>query len=399
MINEIYVAEDICYIGAGDRKASLFENIYPIDSGVTYNSYLLKDEKTVLFDTVDRAVEEAFFENLYGALGGRGLDYLVVHHVEPDHSFCIMRVLKEFSGVKVVTSRKAAQLLSEYFGFSAEDALIVKDGDTLSCGKHTLRFIAAPMVHWPEVTMSYDETTGTLFSADAFGSFGAVNGNIFADPNKFETEELYEARRYYTNIVGKYGVQVQNVLKRVKELSVKAVCPLHGRVWREGFGAFLEKYLLWSSYQPEERGVCIFCGSIYGHTMRAAELLANLLAEYRIPVVLYDTSKTDGSYLLSEAFRYSHLVFAAATYNAGIFTSMERLLSELKTHNFRNRKYSIIENGSWAPQSGKLMEETLSSLKGMLKCGDTVSMLASVKEDTKAQLKALAQSIAAEFAE
>lgn len=397
MNNQVLISDDLYYIGASDFRLALFENVYPVKNGASYNSYLLKDEKTVLFDTVDRAVEERFFENLISALGGRKLDYLVVHHVEPDHSSCIRRVIKEFADVKVVASQKATLMLSAYFGFDEKQAAIVKAGDSLSTGKHTLRFFAAPMVHWPEVLMSFDEYSGTLFTADAFGSFGAIEGDIFAGWQQFERDTLDEARRYYFNIVGKYGVQVQNALKGVRGLPVRTVCPLHGQVWKEDFGNFLEKYDLWSSYAPEERGVVIFCGSVYGHTLNAAEILATALAGKDVPVKVYDTSKTEISYLLAEAFRYSHIVFASVTYNAGLFVNVERLIADLKAHNFRNRRYSLIESGSWAPQSGKLMEAELSSLKNMQKVGETVSMLASVKAETVEKINALAEEIAKEF--
>ena len=289
-------------------------------------------------------------------------------------------------------------MLKNYFSCALPELVTVKDGDSLSFGKHNFRFVFAPMVHWPEVMMSFDETAGTLFSADAFGTFGALSGSLFADETNFREEFLDDARRYYFNIVGKYGVQVQNVLKKAAALSTKKVCPLHGPVWREDFNWYLKKYDTWSKYEPEEEGVAIFYSSIYGHTSNAAEILGSALAENGVVKVrTYDTSYTHYSELLSEAFRYSHAVFASPTYNNGIFASMEQFLNELVSHNYQGRAYSLIENGSWAPQAAKLMREKLSPLKGMREIGESVTVLSSVKEDTKEKLIKLAKEIALDF--
>ncbi len=398
MQTSVSLGNDLYYVGGSDRTLSLFESAYPVPRGVSYNSYVLLDEKTVLFDSADKSISDVFFENLEHALGGRQLDYFVIHHMEPDHSACFEGVMKRYPNVKVVVNQKTAVMLGNYFSNQPNELVLVKDGDELSFGKHQFRFVFAPMVHWPEVMLSFDETTGTLFSADAFGTFGALSGNLFADEVDFEREFLSDARRYYFNIVGKYGVQVQAVLKKAAGLPIKTVCPLHGPVWRKDFGWYLQKYDTWSKYEPEEKGVAIFYASIYGHTENAAQILASALSEKGITkIAAYDVSYTDVSELLAEAFRYSHLVFASPTYNNGIFSSMERLLSELSTHNFQNRTYALIENGSWVPQAGKLMREKLSALKAMREIGEGVTVLSAVKEDTREKLIALASNIAADI--
>lgn len=398
MQNSVLIEKDLYYVGGSDRRIPLFESAYPVPRGVSYNSYLLLDEKTALFDTVDKSVSEEFFENVEQALGGRSLDYLVIHHMEPDHSASFVGIVSRYPNVKVVVNQKIALMLKNYFSCVLPELVVVKDGDALSFGKHTHRFVFAPMVHWPEVMLSFDETTGTLFSADAFGTFGALSGSIFADEVNFEKEFLDDARRYYLNIVGKFGVQVQNVLKKAAALPVKAVCPLHGPIWRKDISRFLNKYDIWSKYEPEEKGVAVFYASIYGHTGNAAEILSTALAENGVAnVKTYDTSYTHYSELLSEAFRYSQVVFASPTYNNGIFVSMEQFLNELVSHNYQNRAYSLIENGSWAPQANKLMREKLSSLKGMREIGEGVTILSSVKEDTREKLIGLAKDIALDF--
>lgn len=395
MQNSIKIAKDLYYVGASDRRIPLFESAYPVPRGVTYNSYLLLDEKTVLFDTVDRAVSDGFFENVQGALGGRELNYLVLHHMEPDHSASFEGIVSRYPNVKVVVNQKIAGMLKNYFSVPLPELVIVKDGDLLSFGRHNFRFVFAPMVHWPEVMFSFDETTGTLFSADAFGTFGALSGSVFADEVDFEREFLFDARRYYFNIVGKYGVQVQNVLKKAAALPIKTVCPLHGPIWRKDFNWYLGKYDTWSKYEPEEKGVAVFYATIYGHTGNAAEILGAALAQNGVKnVKLYDTSFTHYSELLSEAFRYSHVVFASPTYNNGIFSSMEQFLNELTAHNYQNRAFALVENGSWAPQAGKLMREKLTALKAMREIGTGVTVLSSVKEETRESLLNLAKAIA-----
>lgn len=393
MHNTVAVLEDLFYVGASDRRLSLFENVYPVPRGVSYNSYLLLDEKTALFDTVDHAVSEQFLENVEHVLGGRKLDYIVVHHMEPDHSSTLSEVLLRHPEATVVCNQKIDGMLKNY-GCCVGERLLVKEGDELSTGRRTFKFVFAPMVHWPEVMMSFDLKTGALFSADAFGTFGALGGSVWADEVDFEHDFLDDARRYYINIVGKYGVQVQSVLKKAAGLDIKYLFPLHGPLWRENIGRFVEKYLTWSSYTPEEKGVLVVYGSIYGHTQNAAEIVASRIAQKGVKVKVYDASMTDTSVLVSEAFRYSHIVFASATYNNGIFVKMEEFLSDLKAHAFQNRAYAVVENGSWAPQAGALIEAELSSFKNMKKLGEKVTILSSVKEETREKLLALADLIA-----
>ena len=391
------VTSDLVWVGADDRRLAFFEGVYGVPDGVSYNSYLLLDEKTVLLDTVDKAVAHNFFENVAYALGGRKLDYLVVHHMEPDHAATIEDIAIRYPEAKIVCNAKIKDMLARFFPTDLSGRVeLVKEGDTLCTGRHNLAFVMAPMVHWPEVMMSYDTTDGILFSADAFGSFGALNGRIFSDECDFMGEYLDEARRYYTNIVGKYGPQVQAVLRKASGLEINYVCPLHSFVWRSGFGDFLEKYVQWSSYTPEVNGVLIAYASVYGHTENAANILAAKLSDRGVKVKMYDTSVTPSSYILSDAFKYSHLVFAATTYNAGVFVTMEQLLHEIVNHNLQNRKVALIENGSWAPTSGGLMKQLLSSLKGTEFIGDTLTVKSALAEDQLAGLDALADAIAAD---
>ena len=396
MHNCIRITDDLYYLGGNDRRLALFESAYPIPRGVSYNAYLLTDEKTVLFDTVDHAVSDVFFENLAHALDGRTLDYIVVHHMEPDHSATFARVIEQYPQAVVVTNQKVAVMLKNYFGFEG-NVHLVKEGDVLSVGKRTLSFVFAPMVHWPEVMFTYIPEDGTLFSADAFGTFGALPGSVFADEVDFERDFLDDARRYYFNIVGKYGVQVTNVLKKAAGLKIGLICPLHGPVWRKDLAWYLEKYSTWSAYAPEEKCVAIFYASVYGHTQNAAEILASALAAGGVKTKVYDVSVTHVSELLAEAFRCSHAVFAATTYNNGVFVSMENFLHDLKAHAYQNRKYAVVENGSWAPQAGGLMEEMLSSCKNMTRLGEKVTVLSAVNEGSKDALMALAAAIVADF--
>ena len=389
------VTKDLTWVGADDRRLAMFEGVYGVRDGVSYNSYLLLDDKTVLFDTVDRAVCDNFFENVAAVLDGRPLDYLVVQHMEPDHAACIQDLVLRYPDVRIVCSGMTRTMLKQFFTFDVDDRTIVmKEGDTLETGHHTYTFVMAPMVHWPEVMMTYDTTDKILFSADAFGTFGALNGHLFNDEVDFMRDFLDEARRYYTNIVGKYGDQVQTVLKKAAGLDIALVCPLHGFVWRSHFGDFLEKYLRWSSYTPEEEGVIIAYASVYGNTENAANLLACRLSEKGVKVKVFDTSVIPASYIISDAFKYSHLVFASTTYNAGIFISMEELLHDIANHQLRNRKVAFLENGSWAPTSGQLMADLILPLKGMERIAPTITVKSSVKENQAAQIEALADAIA-----
>ena len=395
MQNTQPIQQDLIYVGASDRRLALFENVYPVPRGVSYNSYLMVDDVTVLFDTVDAGVAQQFFENVEAALYGRKLDYVVVHHMEPDHAATLMDLLLRHPEATVVTTAKAAQMMQQFFGNQPANLMVVKEGDELLTGHHHLVFTMAPMVHWPEVMMTYDSTSKTLFSADAFGTFGALSGNLFADEVNFEHEWLNDARRYYTNIVGKYGVQVQNVLKKAATLDIKMICPLHGPVWRSNLEWFIGKHDLWSRYEPEDRGVVIIYGSIYGHTEAAALRLGTLLAQRGIKnIKAYDASHTHVSKLVSECFRASHVVLASSTYNNGIFTPMENLLLDLKAHAWQRRTVALIENGSWAAQSGKLMRAELEQMKDITIVGETVSLKSAATAAQEEQLAALADAIA-----
>ena len=392
------VSDDLIWVGADDRRLSCFEGVYSVPEGVSYNSYLMLDEKTVLFDTVDKAVYQTFFENVAFALGGRKLDYLVISHMEPDHAYTVGDLIVRYPDVRIICNAKIKTMLGQFFPQDLSDRIVlVKEGDIFSAGRHVLNFINAPMVHWPEVMMTYDSTDGILFSADAFGLFGALNGRLFADETDFFTEHLDEARRYYTNIVGKYGPQVQNVLKKAAALDIKIVCPLHGFVWRSNFGEFLEKYQLWSSYTPEEKSVMIAYASVYGHTENAANILAVKLAERGVRVRMHDTSVIPASNIVSDAFRCSRLVFAATTYNNGVFVTMENLLHDIAAHNLQNRKIALIENGSWAPTSGKAMREILSGLKNVEFIGDNITLKSALTEGQLSELDALADVLAADL--
>ena len=394
------ITPDLLWVGGNDRRLNLFENIFPIPRGVSYNSYLLLDEKTVLVDTVDKAISGVFFDNLTAALDGRQLNYIVVNHMEPDHAATLAEVCGRYPGAQVMLTAKGAQMAAQFFGDGLRDRLhAVSDGAELVTGRHHLRFFTAPMVHWPEVMVTWDETDRVLFSADAFGAFGAVSGFLFADEVDFARDWLDDARRYYTNIVGKYGVQVQNLFKKIAGLDIQMLCPLHGFVWRRDFGAFLDKYLKWSSYAAEENSVMLAYASVYGHTENAANILAAKLVERGVKVRMYDTSVNPASYILSDAFRCSHLVFAATTYNAGIFVTMENLLHDIANHNLQNRKIAVLENGSWAPTSGKQMREILSPLKECEFIGENVTIRSSLAEDQLAELDAIADAVAADIAD
>lgn len=390
------VTDDLYWIGGSDRRLALFENVYPIPRGVSYNSYVLLDEKTVLLDTVDASISGLFFENLEYVLNGRTLDYLIVNHMEPDHCAVIGDVVRRYPDVKLVCNAKTVPMLKQFFNFPVEDrTVIVKEMDTLCTGKHTFAFVMAPMVHWPEAMVSYDTVDKILFSADGFGTFGAINGNLFADEVNFERDWLDDARRYFINIVGKYGVQVQNLLKKAATLEIKMICPLHGPVWRENLGWFIEKYDTWSSYKPEDQAVMIAYASIYGNTENAAEILASKLADKGVKnIAMYDVSVTDLSVIVSESFRCSHLVFAAPSYNGGIFTKMETVLSELKAHSLQNRTVAIMENGTWAPVAGRQMREIFASMKNIELLEEGVTIRSAVKEAQEASLEALAEKIA-----
>ena len=393
------ITQDILFTGASDRRLALFENVFPIPRGISYNTYLVLDEKTVLLDTADHAVGERFFENLAYGLQDRPLDYVVVNHMEPDHAATLGEVLRRYPQAQVVGNAKTISMIGQFFDCDIFGRTVtVKEGDTLTTGRHTFTFVMAPMVHWPEVMVTYDTMDKILFSADAFGTFGALSGNIFADEVNFERDWMDDARRYYANIVGKYGVQVQALLKKAAGLDIGYICPLHGPIWRQDIGWFIDKYQRWSTYTPESKTAAIFCGSIYGHTENAADIVANRLAEKGVKDIrLYDVSHTDVSELVSEAFRCSHLVLASATYNGGIFTPMENFLLDLKAHNFQNRTVAVIDNGTWAATAGKQMREIVGAMKNMTVLENGVSLKSSVKEAQRAELEALADTLAADI--
>ena len=395
------ITEDLIYLGVNDRRTELFENVYPIPRGVSYNSYLLLDEQTVLFDTVDRNASAQFFENLTCALNGRKLDYFVINHMEPDHCSAISEVLHRYPEVKLLFTRAAAPLITQFFGFDPmQHGYAVKEGTELSTGRHKLVFIMAPMVHWPEAMMTYDATDKVLFSADGFGSFGALDGNLFADEVNFETEWIADARRYFCNIVGKYGPQVQAVLAKAATVDIQMICPLHGPIWRENLGYILDKYSKWSSYTPEDPdGVMVVYGSVYGGTENAASVVASRLSMGGLRnVKVYDVSKTHVSELIGEAFRCGHIVLASITYNMGIFTPMKNFIMDLAAHNLQNRTYSLVENGSWSPVSGMMMKELLDGMAGMRQVGETVTIKSTTDAASYEQLTALADAVLADVA-
>ena len=390
------VKDDLIYVGGSDRRLSRFENLFPIPKGVSYNSYVLLDEKTVLFDTADESISRQYIENVVHALNGRPLDYMVVQHMEPDHCAMIDDMLRRYPEVKMVCSAKAVGMFAQFYGTDvAARALVVKEGDKLSTGEHTLHFVMAPMVHWPEVMVTYDEKDKILFSADAFGTFGALAGNIFDDEITFDTTWMNDARRYYTNIVGKYGVQVQTLLKKAASLDIEMICPLHGPIWHKDLGLLLEKYQKWSTYEPEDKTVMIAYATMYGNTENAANVLAGMLADKGVKNnAMYDVSETDVSELVAESFRCSHLVLAAPTYNSGIQPKMEAYLSDIKALNLQNRTVAVIDNGTWAATAGKQMIGMLEGMKNMTILENPISIKSALAENQLGALEALADELA-----
>lgn len=387
------VCDDLYWVGGNDHRLALFENIHPIPRGVSYNSYLLLDEKTVLFDTVDWSIGRQFLENVAAVLNGRDLDYLIINHMEPDHAASIEEILLRYPNVVVISTEKGF-LLMRQFGFDVEKMEEVKEGDTRCFGAHTITFVEAPMVHWPEAMVSFDVTNGVLFSADAFGSFGALDGKLFNDEVNFDRDWIDDARRYYTNIVGKYGAHVQALLKKAATIDIKMICPLHGPVWRNDLGYILDKYQHWSTYEPEEKGVLIAYASMYGNTENAANVLATKLVEKGMHnVALYDVSNTHVSQLISETFKYSHLVLASVTYNLGIYPVMHNFLMDMKALNVQKRVVGIIENGSWAPKSGSLMKECLDEMKQMSILNEELSFVSSMNDANRNEMDALVDGI------
>ena len=380
------VTNDIRYIGVDDKTLDLFESQYVVPNGVSYNSYVILDDKVAVMDTVDRRKTTEFLANLRQALAGRQPDYLVVQHMEPDHAASIQALVEQYPDVQLVASAKALQMLPLYFtGMDLSRAIAVKEGDTLSLGRHELMFIAAPMVHWPEVMMTYDKCDQVLFSADGFGKFGAL-----------DTDEAWddEARRYYFNIVGKYGPQVQSVLKKAAGLDIRAICPLHGPVLKEDLGHYLDKYNIWSSYGVESEGVFIACASIHGHTAAAMEKLAEILKAKGCPkVAMADLTRDDTAKALENAFRYGKVVLAAASYNAGVMPAMEDFLHHLKGKNYQKRTVALVENGSWAPTAARTMREILGQTKDITVVEPAVTIRGALKDSDLPALEALADAI------
>ena len=397
------ITADVWYVGGNDRRLAKFENCFPIPNGVSYNSFLVLDEKTVLLDTCDKAVGGIFLENIEFLLKGRSLDYIVVNHMEPDHAATLADVLIRHPEATVVGNAKTHAMIRQFFELNLQGRIqTVKEGDTLCTGRHTFRFVMAPMVHWPEVMVTYDEADKILFSADAFGTFGALNGNLYADQTDIEKDWLPEGRRYYANIVGKYGTQVQTLLNKAAGLEISMICPLHGPIWRSAkkIEWLIGTYAKWATYRAEDHEAVIFYASVYGGTENAAGVLADALGERKVRNIrMYDVSVTDVSYLVSEAFRADHLVFLSTTYNNDIFPAMEFLITDLKAHNLQNRKVALIENGSWAPVAGKKITEYFSGMKNLTVMGSTITMKSTVKEPQRVQLEELADIIAASIDE
>ena len=391
------ITDNITWVGGSDRRLALFENLLPISRGVAYNSYLIADEKTALVDTVDSSLSRQFLENIYHTLDGRSLDYLIVNHMEPDHCANIEELMFRFPEMKVIGNAKTLNFIRQFYDMELEGRTItVKEGDKLELGRHTLNFFFAPMVHWPEVMVSYEETEKILFAADAFGSFGALDGILFNDEVNFDRDWLDDARRYYSNIVGKYGSQVQAALKKLSALDIQTICPLHGPVWRTDLAYILDKYNHWSTYEPEDKSVVLIYGSMYGDTENAVNVLAAQLAEAGVKNIrVYDASSTHVSVLISEIFRSSHLVLASPTYNAGIYPAMLNLLHDMAALNIQNRTVGLIENGTWAPSAGKSMRTLLEGMKNMTILEPVATVKSALKKDSRDSLSQLKDALVA----
>ena len=380
------VTNDIKYIGVKDHQIDLFEGQYIVPNGMAYNSYVIMDEKIAVMDSVEAGFTKEWMENIQNVLGGRTPDYLIVHHMEPDHSANIVNFINQYPDVKIVASARAFTMMNNFFGIDfAEKQMVVGEGDILSLGKHQLTFLMAPMVHWPEVMMTYDSADKVLFSADAFGKFGALD---------VEEDWACEARRYYIGIVGKYGVQVQNVLKKVSKLDVQTICPLHGPVLSENLEYYFNLYQVWSGYQPEEEGIMIAYTSVYGNTKKAALLLAEQLkTKGNIKVVINDLARCDMAEAVEDAFRYSKIVFATTTYNGEIFPFMREFIQHLTERNFGNRTVAFIENGSWAPMAARVMKGMFEKSKNINYTDTTVKIMSALNEESIAQINALADEL------
>lgn len=385
-MREVNISKDIINIGASDNNLKIFENQYILKNGMSYNSYVIKDEKNVIMDTIDEAVTDEWLKNLDRALEGDKPDYLVVSHMEPDHAYNIGLIAEKYPEMKIVGNQFTFNILSNFFDLDISDRkVLVKEGDVLDLGKHKLQFFMAPMVHWPEAMVSYEQTEKVLFAADAFGKFGSLD---------VEEDWLDEARRYYIGIVGKYGMQVQALLNKAATLDIKTICPLHGPVLKENLGYYIDKYKTWSSYEPEEDGVLIACSSIYGNTLNAAEKMADILKKQgEKTVVIKDLTKDDWAECVADAFKYSKLVLASSSYNAGVFPPMEHFLGRLKERNYQKRKIGIIENGSWAPSAGNCMKNLLQGCKELEIIEPVITIKSRMKEENVKQMESLAEEL------
>ncbi len=386
-MKDIFISNDIIYIGADDKEIDLFENQYNVPNGISYNSYLIKDEKIAVMDTIDKRKTKEWINNLENALDGKSPDYLVISHLEPDHAYNIEYLSKKYPEMKLVGNDKTFAFIPQFFNIPKleERKVLVKEGDTLSLGKHTLKFFMAPMVHWPEVMVEYEEYEKILFTADGFGKFGSLD-----TPEPWDDE----ARRYYINIVGKYGLQVQNLLKKASTLDIKMICPLHGPILKDNLEHYINKYNIWSSYTPEEDGIFIACSSIHGNTFEACKVLKEILEKNGAKkVILSDLSRADMAESVANAFRYSKIIFAASSYNFGVFTPMKQLLMHLQERNFQNRTVGIIENGTWAPTAGKCMQDILVAMKNINIIDPLVTIRSRLNEESKLKLEELSKNI------
>ncbi len=380
------ITDSILYIGADDKDIRLFEAQYQVPNGMAYNSYFIKDDKNVVLDTVDRRVTNTWLENLEQVLDGEKVDYLVISHLEPDHAYNIGLLVEKYPNMKLIGNAITFNMLPNFFDMDLTDKkIVVKEGDTIDIGNHTLQFFMAPMVHWPEVMVTYEQTEEVLFTADGFGKFGTL-----------DTEENWdcEARRYYFGIVGKYGAQVQSLLKKATTLDIKMICPLHGPILKENLGHYIEKYDIWSSYRPEDDGVFIACASIYGNTLEAAQKMKEILEKKGAKkVVVTDLVREDMAEAVEDAFRYDKVILAASSYNAGVFVPMRQFLQKLKERNYQNRKIAIIENGSWAPSAAKTMKSVLQEMKDITLIEPAVTIQSTMKQNTIEQLEKLADNV------
>ncbi|WP_069997266.1 FprA family A-type flavoprotein [Cellulosilyticum sp. I15G10I2] len=395
------ITPQVFWVGGNDRRLERFENMFPLPNGVSYNSYLITDEKTALIDTVDTSIGALYLENVTHVLNGRKLDYLVINHMEPDHCANIEEIVRRYPNVQLVGNKKTFQFLEQYYSLNmSSNYLEIQEGQELGLGKHTLRFYFAPMVHWPEVMFTYEISQGILFSADAFGSFGALSGNVFADEIDFENVFADESRRYYANIVGRYGMQVQAALKKFTDVNIRMICSVHGPIWRKNLAYILEKYDKWSRYLPEKKGVVLFYASMYGNTENVMNALANKLAKRGIQDIrLYDVSKTHPSYIISDVWKYSHMVIGSPTYNMHLYFVMDALLRELSALGLKNRKISLIGNHTWSSGAIKGMHEIIDTMKNIEIVGAPLDVRSTLKPEREPELDALADAIYASLTE